>query len=92
MKKSCTGELLSGHKGFALEVAFDPAEAWNIQPQALWRGRRGFPVKARIKGHAFESSIVPRQRKFYLLIDRDVVASTGLVVGAKLRATIEPAS
>ena len=93
MKKSFTGELLSGHKQMkAVEVPFDPAAEWKIQPQALWRGRRGFPVKARVRGHAFESSIVPRQKKFYLLIDREVVESTGLVVGAKVRATIEPAS
>ena len=91
MKKSFTGELLSGHKRNAFGVPFDPAEEWHIQPQALWRGRRGFRVKARVRGHTFESSIVPRQKRFYLLIDREVVESTGLVVGGRIRVTIEPA-
>lgn len=92
MKKSFTGELLSGHKQDALEVPFDPAAEWKIQPQPLWRGRRGFPVQARIQGFTFDSSIVPRQRKFFLLIDPVVVESAGLVVGRRIRATIEPAS
>jgi hypothetical protein len=90
MKKSFTGELLSGHKQNALEVPFNPAAEWNIQPQALWHGRRGFRVKARVRGHAFDSSIVPRQRKFFLLIDAEAAASAGLFVGAKVRVTIEP--
>jgi hypothetical protein len=89
MKKSFTSELLSGHKQDAMEVPFDPAEEWNLQPQPLWRGRRGFPVKARLKGVEFDSSIVPRQRRFFLLIDPEVVKSTGLIVGSRIRITIE---
>ena len=90
MKKSFTARLLSGHKQDALEVPFDPAAEWKIQPQPLWRGRRGFPVKVLIKGHAFDSSIVPRQRKFFLLIDRDGGESAGLIVGSRIRITVEP--
>ena len=92
MKRSFTAELLSGHKQDALEVPFDPAEAWNIEPQPLWRGRRGFPVKVLVKGIAFESSIVPRQRRFFLLIGSEVVKSAGLAVGSRIRATVEPTS
>jgi hypothetical protein len=91
MRKALTGELLSGHKQNALEVPFDPAKEWNIQAQPLWRGRRGFRVKARIKGFAFESSIVPRQRRFFLLIDPVVAELAELVVGSRIRATVEPA-
>lgn len=91
MKKSFTGELLSGHKQSALEVPFDPAQEWKIEPQPLWRGRRGFPVKARVKGIAFDSSIVPRQKRFFLLIDPVIVETTGLVAGSRIRATVEPA-
>jgi len=92
MKKSFTGELLSGHKQDALEVPFDPAAEWKIQPQPLWRGRREFKVKASIKGVSFDSSVVPRQKRFFLLIDPEVMESAGLVVGRRIRATIEPAS
>jgi hypothetical protein len=91
MKKSFTSELLAGHKQNALEVPFDPAVEWKLEARPLWRGRRGFKVKARIKRLAFDSSIVPRQRKFFLLIDPEVVESTGLVVGSRIRATVEPA-
>ena len=92
MKKSFTGELLSGHKQDALEVPFDPAAEWKIQPQPLWRGRRGFKVSASIKGVTFDSSVVPRHKRFFLLIDPEVMESAGLVVGKRIRATIEPAS
>lgn len=90
MKKSFTAELLSGHKQNALEVPFNPAEEWNVQPKPLWHGRRGFRVKARVKSIAFESSIVPRQRRFYLLIDSEVVKAAELAAGRRIRATVEP--
>ena len=90
MKKSFTAELLSGHKQDALEVPFDPAAEWQIQSQRLRPGRHGFRVKARIKGFDFESSIVPRQKRFFLLVDSEVVAAAALVAGVRVRATIEP--
>jgi Domain of unknown function (DUF1905) len=90
MKKSFSGELLSGHKQKAVEVPFDPAEEWKLEAQPLWPGRRGFRVRARIKGRAFESSIVPRQKRFFLLIEPEVVKSNGLVVGSQVRVTVEP--
>jgi len=91
MMKSFTGELLSGHKQDALEVPFDPAEEWKLQPQPLWRGRRGFKVTAKIKGFTFDSSIVPRQKRFFLLIDPEVVKSAGLVRGRLIKITVAPA-
>ena len=90
MKKSFTGELLSGHKGNALEVPFDPAKEWKIEAQLLWRGRRGFGVRARVKDRTFESSIVPRQKKFYLLIETEIVKAAGLDLGSRVRVTVEP--
>jgi hypothetical protein len=91
-KKTFTSEVLSGHKQDALEVPFDPAQEWKLEPRPLWRGRRGFKVTASIKGFTFDSSIVPRQRQFFLLIDPEVVESAALVVGRRIRATVEPAS
>ncbi|HYW71300.1 MAG TPA: DUF1905 domain-containing protein [Pyrinomonadaceae bacterium] len=92
MKKSFTGELLSGHKQDAVEVPFDPGVAWKIESRPLWRGRRGFRVKARIKGRTFDTSIVPRQKKFYLLIEPELVKAAGLAPGDSIRATVEPAT
>jgi hypothetical protein len=62
MKKSFTGALLSGHKQNAVELPFNPAAEWKMEAQTLWRGRRAFPVRSRIKGHAFDNSIAPRQK------------------------------
>ena len=90
MKKRFKAEVLPGHKQKAAEVPFDPADAWNVQPQWLWRGRRGFCVRARINGISFESAIVSRQRKFFLLIDDDLTKSAALREGELARVTIEP--
>jgi hypothetical protein len=71
-KKKFKAEVLSGHKELsAVEVPFDPAKEWKIEPRPLWRGRRGHPVVAKVNGVEFESAIVPRQKKLYLLIDAD---------------------
>jgi hypothetical protein len=90
MKKSFTAELLSGHKQDAFEVPFDPAEEWQIQPQPLWPGRHGFRVKVRVKGLSFNSSIVPRQKRFFLLIDPEVLEPANLLKGRHIRVTVEP--
>ena len=91
MKKKFTAELHSGHKQDALEVPFDPAKEWKIKPPQLWRGRRGFPVRAHVPDIAFDSSIVSRQRKFFLLIDREVGLSAGSTRGSRVPVTLEPA-
>jgi Domain of unknown function (DUF1905) len=89
-QKKFIGEILSGHKDNAVEVPFDPATEWGIAPGPLWRGRRGHEVRARINRLAFESAIVPRQRKFYLLIDTESANSAGVTEGMKVRITVEP--
>jgi hypothetical protein len=87
--KRFKGELLSGHKDHAVEVPFDPSREWHIQPQPLWRGRRGYKVIARANGVSFESAVVPRQKKFYLLIDADTKRAANIaesdVVNVELR-------
>ncbi len=82
--------MLSGHKESAVEVPFDPSEEWQTDPQPLWRGRRGHPVRARIKGVSFESAIVARQKKFYLLIDSDAAMSAGISLGGLVEVAVEP--
>lgn len=91
MKKAqFTGDLLAGHKGVAIEVPFDPAKKWEIPAQPLWRGRRGHTVSAEINGVKFGSCIVPRSKKFWMLIDEDVQKQAGASVGDSVRVTIEP--
>jgi uncharacterized protein DUF1905 len=90
MKKKFAGELLSGHKQDAVEVPFDPGNQWQLQPQALRPGRRGFRVKATINGWVFDSAIVPRQKRWFLLIGSDVAASAAVSVADIVRVTVEP--
>lgn len=82
--------MLSGHKEDAVEVPFDPAKEWNIPAKPLWRGRRGHLVNATVNGFSFESSIVPRQKKFYLLIDAKAAKAVGGSDGGILEVVVEP--
>ena len=83
------GEVLAGHKQDAVEVPFDPAEVWSAEPQPLWRGRRGHRVKGSVNGETFQSFIVPRQNKHYLLIDRELEGRIGIEEGDTVGITIE---
>jgi hypothetical protein len=47
-------------------------------------------VRAIIDGVSFESAIVPRQKKFYLLIDAEAANAAGLSEGARMEVDVEP--
>jgi len=90
-KKRFKAQLLSGHKEMmAVEVPFDPAAEWQIDPKPLWRGRRGHSVDAVINRVAFESAIVPRQKRFYLLVDAETAKSAGISTGGLVEVSVEP--
>lgn len=80
-KKKFIAELQSGHKDHAVEVPFDPAEAWGVAPGPLWRGRRGHRVQATLNGVSFATFIVPRQQKFFMMVDEAVKQQAGVAVG-----------
>jgi len=90
--KKFQAEVLTGHKENAVEVPFDPVREWKIEPQPLWRGRRGHPVMAKINGVSFESAIVPRQKRFYLLIDADTGRAAKLAAGDVVRVELKPSA
>ena len=89
-RKTFKAEVLSGHKEDAVEVPFDPTKEWGIAPKPLWRGRRGHFVKATVNGFSFESSIVPRQKKFFMLIDADAKKAAKVSEGAVVLVAVEP--
>ena len=60
-KQRFKAELLSGHKGAAVEIPFDPEKQWALPPKQLWRGRHGYSVQADLNGASFETFIVPRE-------------------------------
>ena len=88
-KKKFKAAVLSGHKEDAIEVPFDPAKEWKVQPQPLWRGRRGHAVNAIVNGFSFESVIVPRQKKFYLLIDKESGRIARISEGELVSVTVQ---
>jgi hypothetical protein len=89
-KATFEGELLPGHKGAAVEVPFDPEKKWAISAKPLWRGRRGHAVRGELNGVSFGSCIVPRSRKFWMLVDEDVQKKAGVNVGDTIRLSVEP--
>lgn len=89
-KKTFKTKVLSGHKENALEVPFNPGETWSLKPSHLWRGRNGYPVIAKLKCVSFESHIVGRQKRFYMLVDKDMMKAADLSAGDIVTATIAP--
>lgn len=91
-RKRFKGELLSGHKGAAaVEVPFDPEEQWAIAPKQLWRGRHGHSVQADLNGARFETFIVPRSKKFFMLVNDELLKAAGLSIGDTVNVTVQPA-
>jgi hypothetical protein len=89
-KKKFKAEVVSGHKEAAVEVPFNPEQAWGIPPKPLWRGWRGHSVNATVNGFLFESSIVPRQKKFYMTIDAEAAKSAGVAAGDVVEVALQP--
>ena len=88
--KKFKAEVLVGHKEHALEVPFDPEREWGIPPKPLWRGRRGHLVSAKVNGFSFAGAIVPRQKRFYLLIDAEAGKAAKVSEGALVQVVVEP--
>jgi hypothetical protein len=90
MKKQFKGEVLAGHKDNAVEVPFDPTAAWGVPARPICRGRRGHAVRGTLNGCAFaEGFVVPRQKKFYLLLDCALTQAAGVAVGDSVSVAIE---
>jgi predicted DNA-binding protein (MmcQ/YjbR family) len=87
-----TATLLDGHKGSAFEVPFDPAERWDTPPERLEARRRGHRVRGKVNGVSFDSAIVPRSRRFWLLIDEEVREQAKLEIGGSAKVELRPAA
>src|SRR5262249_10654139 len=87
-------ELLGGHKEDAVEVPFDPVVRWQIPTAPLWRGRRGHRVHGSLNGVEFESVVVPRIRKFFLIVSDQLRTaagvSTGDIVDVRIAGVLTP--
>ena len=85
-------ELRDGHKERAAEVPFDPRARWAIGAEAPWPGQRGFRVRARLNDTVFETAIVSRSRKFWLLVPADIAQSPAVSVGESACLDVSPLS
>ena len=83
--------LLSGHKGAAVEVPFDPGKKWEAPSQQLRPGRRGHIASATLDGIKFDSAIVARSRRFWLLVDESVIVAAKTRIGEIVDVTVAPA-
>lgn len=85
---SFKGVVLSGHKEDAVEVPFDPADRLGLALESLRLGRRGYRVQATLNSHAFESAIVARSKRFWLLIPESVEQVAAVGTGDAVRITV----
>ena len=84
------GELLGGHTGAAVEVPFDPAARWAISATPLWRCRHGYHVQGVLNGVRFKSVVVPRARKFFVLVDESLQEAAKVSAGDTIEITLMP--
>jgi hypothetical protein len=82
------GVLLSGHKGPAVEVPFDPAEELGLSEVSIEPGRRGYPVEVLLGRTRFRSAIVSRNRRLFLLVDETLAKRAGAVIGQPVTLSI----
>jgi hypothetical protein len=80
--------ILDGHKGLAFEIPFDPAERWGVAPVALWPGRRGHRVRGTVNGVRFESAVVTRARRFFVLVTDGMKKAGKLRSGSSVRVSL----
>ncbi len=88
--KTFSGTILAGHKDDALEVPFDPAQALGAKLVTIKPGRRGFPVRAMISSVGFDSHIVARSKKFWLLLPMVIERQIGASEGDQVSVTVSP--
>jgi len=83
-------EVLDGHKGLAFELPFSPSARWGVAEVALWPGRRGYRVKGSVNAVRFESVVVPRAKRFWVLVTDDMKKAGRLRAGSSVEVSVGP--
>lgn len=89
MRERFVGQVFSGHKEMAVEVPFDPRERWQSTAQSFRKGRRGHLVHCKLNGAPFDSAIVARSRRFFVLVPVRIVMAESLGAGDTVEVEIE---
>jgi len=84
------GTVLEGHRGAAIEIPFDPAKRWEVPLSRFRQGRRGHEVQGSVNGLRFESFVVARARRFFVLVADELRAAAGLSIGDTVEVALEP--
>ena len=82
--------LIDGHKGLACEVPFDPAERWSLPVVTVAPRRKGVEVAATIDDVSFDSAVVPRSRRHWLLVTEDTARRLGKGAGDPVAVVLAP--
>jgi Domain of unknown function (DUF1905) len=88
--KTFKGTIISGHKDDAVEVPFDPAQTLGVTLEAIKPGRRGFAVRVMINNIGFDSHVVARSEKFWLLLPMAIERKIGVDEGDVVSVTLSP--
>lgn len=93
-RRKFRAELLTGHKGAAVLVPFDPAKAWGSRPvrvaSAAYGLRPGHLIRASLNGHAFDGWIGHRWGNFFILVDPRLQKAAGVEVGDMVEVAVAP--
>jgi predicted DNA-binding protein (MmcQ/YjbR family) len=84
------GTLAVGHKGLACEVPFDPAERWSLPVVSIAPRRRGVEVAATLGKVSFDSHVVARSGRHWLLVDDATAKRAGARAGDEVAVLLAP--
>jgi len=86
-----SGIIQRGHKADAVEVPFDPGARWGVAALKIAAGRRGYPVACHSGATRFDSHIVARSKKFWLLLPPEIEQRLSVETGETVTLSIKPA-
>jgi hypothetical protein len=82
--------LLTGRKGPAVDLPFNPEREWNVRMVRLSPGRRGYPVSAVLNRLQFTSAILCRRGCFFVLVDEATARKARVTPGDFVRIRVSP--
>ena len=82
--------VLDGHKGLAFELPFDPGARWGVSAVRLRAGRRGCRIRASVNAKSFETAVVARSKRFWVLVPDEMQDALGIGPGSMVRVSVEP--
>jgi len=93
-KQRFEAELVTGHKGAAVLVPFDPERVWGLPPgqvvSKVYGRRPGHLVQGTLNGRPFDGWIGNRRGKFFILVDEELREAARVRVGDIVKVEVAP--